>query len=87
MNTDCIFCKIIAGELPSDIVYRDDEIIAFRDINPIAPVHLLIIPQKHIPSVRDLAGAELLLLGRITVQTVHHLHMHLLGGRVLTWTA
>jgi histidine triad (HIT) family protein len=114
MNTDCIFCKIIAGELPSDIVYRDDEIIAFRDINPIAPVHLLIIPQKHIPSVRDLAGAELLLLGRMTVvanrlaeneglaergyrlvincgeeagQTVHHLHMHLLGGRVLTWTA
>ena len=113
-NTDCIFCKIIAGELPSDIVYRDNEIIAFRDINPIAPVHQLIIPRKHIPSIRNLKDKDLSLLGQMTLvanqlaekeglaergyrliincgdeagQTVHHLHMHLLGGRVLTWTA
>ena len=111
---ECIFCKIIAGELPSDIVYRDDEVIGFRDINPIAPVHLLIIPRKHIPSIRHLTDEDLPLLGKMTVvanqlaqdegladggyrlvincgaeagQTVFHIHMHLLGGRTLTWTA
>ena len=116
MNQDknCIFCKIIDGELPSDIVYRDERVIGFRDINPIAPVHLLIIPRKHIPSIRDLSDDDLSLLGHMTVvanqlaeqegiadggyrliincgeeagQTVHHIHMHLLGGRRLSWTA
>ena len=55
---DCIFCKIAAGEIPSDTLYEDEEIIAFRDINPMAPTHLLIIPRKHIASLADLAEAE-----------------------------
>ena len=55
---DCLFCKIIAGEIPSDILYRDDEVIAFRDINPQAPVHLLIIPRKHIPTIAQLKEAD-----------------------------
>jgi len=55
---DCIFCKIVAGEIPSDIIYQDEEAIAFRDIEPKAPVHLLIIPRKHIPSLADLTEAE-----------------------------
>jgi len=60
---DCIFCKIIAGEIPADIVYRDDEVIAFRDINPVAPTHLLIISKKHIPSLAHLPDAEAPLIG------------------------
>jgi len=60
---DCIFCKIIAGEIPADIVYRDDEVIAFRDINPVAPTHLLIISKKHIPSLAHLPDAETPLIG------------------------
>ena len=55
---DCLFCKIIAGEIPSDILYRDDEVIAFRDINPQAPVHLLIVPRKHIPTLLHLTEAD-----------------------------
>ena len=62
---DCIFCKIVAGEIPSDTVYQDEEVIAFRDINPQAPVHLLIIPRKHIPSVAHLPEAETPLIGHM----------------------
>ena len=62
---DCIFCKIIAGEIPSDIVYQDEEVIAFRDINPLAPTHLLIIPKKHIPSLTHLSEAESPLIGHM----------------------
>ena len=51
---DCIFCKIVNNEIPSDTVYRDEKIIAFRDINPIAPVHILLIPREHIEKVSDL---------------------------------
>jgi len=60
---DCIFCKIAAGEIPSDILYRDDVVIAFRDINPVAPTHLLIIPVKHIPAVTDLSGEDTSIIG------------------------
>ena len=60
---DCIFCKIVAGEIPSDTVYQDEEVIAFRDINPVAPTHLLIIPRKHIPSLAHLPDAETPLIG------------------------
>jgi histidine triad (HIT) family protein len=52
--TNCIFCKIIAGEIPGDFVYRDERVLAFRDINPIAPTHILIVPVQHIASVNDL---------------------------------
>ena len=60
---DCIFCQIIAGEIPADILYQDEVVIAFRDINPVAPVHLLFIPKKHIPSLTHLSKAELSLIG------------------------
>ena len=55
---DCIFCKIVAGEISADVLYQDDEVIAFRDINPMAPTHLLIIPKKHIPSLAQLSKAD-----------------------------
>lgn len=63
---DCIFCQIVAGEGATDILYRDEEVIAFRDINPVAPTHVLIIPKKHIPSLADLADAETSLIGQMT---------------------
>ncbi|MFC2040921.1 histidine triad nucleotide-binding protein [Chloroflexota bacterium] len=59
----CIFCKIVAGEIPADTLYQDEEVIAFRDINPQSPTHLLIIPKKHIPSLNHLSGAESSLVG------------------------
>ena len=62
---DCIFCKIIAGEAPSDIRYRDENLIAFPDINPLAPVHLLIIPKKHIPSLLELTDEDAFLVGEM----------------------
>ena len=109
---DCVFCKILAGEIPSDILYQDEEVIAFHDINPIAPTHLLIVSKKHIPSLLHLTDAEAPLIGHMTKianqlarehgvaesgyrlvincgkeggQLVPHLHMHLLGGRILKW--
>lgn len=54
MEKDCIFCQIIQGEKPGDFVYKDDSIVAFRDRNPKAPVHILILPKKHIRSINDL---------------------------------
>lgn len=62
---DCIFCKIIEGEIPGDIVYRDDEIVAFRDISPQAPTHVLVIPRKHIDSLTQLDETDYLLMGKI----------------------
>lgn len=62
---DCIFCKIAAGEIPADIVYDDGEVLAFRDINPEAPVHLLLIPRQHIATLNDLSGADAALVGRL----------------------
>lgn len=111
--SDCIFCKIAAGEIPSQKVFEDDSVVAFKDLSPKAPVHVLIVPKKHIQSVahftaedKDLAAhifvdvvpklaAELGITdgGFRTVmntgddggQTVNHLHVHLLGGRKMTW--
>ena len=62
---DCIFCQIVAGEIPSTIVYQDERVIAFRDINPQAPVHLLIIPRRHIPSLTHLSEADSPLIGHM----------------------
>ena len=62
---DCIFCKIIKKEIPSDIVYEDEEIIAFKDINPAAPIHILVIPKKHIPSLVELEKSDEPLIGKI----------------------
>ena len=62
---DCIFCKIIKGQIPSTIVYEDSDIIAFRDVDPQAPVHILVIPKKHISSLIDLKEEDELLIGKI----------------------
>ena len=62
---DCIFCRIAAGQIPSDFLYEDDEVVAFRDINPRAPVHVLIIPKKHIASLAQVEEGDAALLGRM----------------------
>ena len=62
---DCIFCQIAAGKISADILYQDDKVIAFRDISPQAPVHVLVIPRKHIPSVAHVTEAEMPLLARM----------------------
>jgi histidine triad (HIT) family protein len=62
---ECIFCQIVAGKIPSDVLYQDEEVIAFRDINPQAPKHLLIIPKKHIPSLAQLSEEDLPLMGHV----------------------
>jgi histidine triad (HIT) family protein len=63
--SDCIFCRIAAGEIPSDIVHQDDDVVAFKDLSPQAPVHLLIIPRKHIASIDEAEDADAALLGRL----------------------
>jgi histidine triad (HIT) family protein len=110
VNTDCIFCRIISGEIPGDILYQDNEVIALRDINPQAPTHILIMPKDHIPSLAEttidhgaimghmlfvaseLARSEgissrgyrlVINSGPESGQEVLHLHLHLLGGRVM----
>jgi histidine triad (HIT) family protein len=108
----CIFCQIVAGEKPAQIVFEDDRCVALQDIHPQAPVHVLVIPRRHIGSLNDdlkedepLLGHLLAVAGQIaksrgidgtgfrTVintnaeagQTVFHLHMHVLGGRIMRW--
>jgi histidine triad (HIT) family protein len=108
----CTFCQVAAHEKPATILYEDEHCIAFRDINPKAPVHLLVIPRKHIPSLNEDLENDKSLLGhllavagkmakaenidgtgyRIVIntnaeagQTVFHLHIHVLGGRILRW--
>lgn len=112
MSEDTIFGKIIRREIPADIVYEDDLCLAFRDIAPAAPTHVLLIPKKPIPKLSDVTSDDKELLGHMLLtlkslaeqlgiaadgyrvvintgdqggQTVFHLHMHLLGGRSLTW--
>ena len=110
---DCLFCRIVAGEIPATVVKRSDEALAFRDIDAKAPVHLLVIPTQHVKAVRDAKGADgERLLGRLLAfaaetaaeqgldrdgyrivtntgknagQSVDHLHLHVLGGRKLSW--
>ena len=107
----CLFCKIIAGEIPSKKVFADDRVYAFRDINPQASTHVLIVPRKHIASLVETSAEDEELLGYLHLvavriaaseelgngfrtvintgndggQTVDHLHVHLLGGRPMTW--
>ena len=69
---DCIFCKIIAGDITSEILYRDDEVIAFRDVNPVAPTHILIIPVEHLATTRDIPYENTSLTGKM-VQTANQL--------------
>ena len=65
--SDCVFCKIISGEIPSTQVYKDDLVTAFRDINPAKPTHILIIPNRHIPTVNDLTGDDERLMGHLII--------------------
>jgi histidine triad (HIT) family protein len=110
--TPCLFCRIIKKEIPGRIVYEDDAVLAFEDINPQAPVHILVVPKKHIDSLSNLTKADHDLIGSLFLivnslaktrnlaqagfrtvvntgpdggQTVYHLHVHLLGGRQMTW--
>lgn len=63
--TECIFCRIVRGEVPAQVVHRDDAVTAFRDINPVAPVHVLLVPNEHLTSVGDAAPQHEALLGRL----------------------
>jgi histidine triad (HIT) family protein len=75
---ECIFCKIVAGESPSQKVYSDDLVTAFRDLHPVAPTHILIIPNKHI---RESGYRLIINTGPHGGQVVYHLHLHLIGGQ------
>ena len=68
MEQQCIFCRIGSKQIPADIVYEDPEMVAFRDIHPIAPVHVLLIPKKHIPSVNELEESDAALIGRMVLR-------------------
>jgi histidine triad (HIT) family protein len=67
MANDCVFCKIIAGEIPSQLLYQDEEIVAFPDIHPLTPIHILIVPKKHIPSLLEVEPDEAPLIGRMAL--------------------
>ena len=109
---DCLFCKIIKREIPASIVYEDDRVLAFNDINPQASTHVLVVPKKHIATLNDLQSGDDAIVGEVvrraaaiaeergiaaggyrTVfntnreagQTVFHIHLHLIGGRTLSW--
>jgi len=62
---DCVFCKIVAGDIPTEFLHNDEDVAAFRDINPVAPTHIIIIPRKHIPALADLSDDELPLMGKM----------------------
>jgi histidine triad (HIT) family protein len=111
LHSDCLFCKILAGDIPANRIYEDEHCIGFPDINPQAPTHLLIIPKLHITSQAKIMAEHKPLLGHLMTaaadlarqhkldkgyrvvintgddggQTVHHLHLHLLGGRHMDW--
>lgn len=112
MMNECLFCQIAAGKMASDIVYEDNDVIAFNDISPEAPTHVLIVPRRHVASLNETVGGDAPLLGKMMTtavklakqrnldsdgyrlvmntgreagQTVDHIHLHLLGGRALTW--
>ena len=112
MADDCLFCKMATGEIKPDTLYEDDDVLAFSDINPQAPLHFLVIPKQHITTLNDLEAEHAELVGKLYLaakrvadekgvarggyrtvmncntdagQTVWHIHLHVLGGRTLTW--
>jgi histidine triad (HIT) family protein len=110
LDPNCLFCKIVSGEIPADIIFRNENVVAFHDLNPQAPTHVLLVPTLHTENAAGLARnsptmtAELFLAadqiateqglaGYRTVfntgiaagQSVFHAHLHLLGGRSMTW--
>lgn len=109
---NCLFCRIVKKEIPSKTVYEDDRVLAFEDINPQAPIHILVIPKKHISTPLEIKSMDNELIGymfqaankiakekniaergfrlvmncnRESGQTVFHIHLHLLGGRIMHW--
>ncbi len=109
---DCLFCKIVNREIPASIVYEDERMLAFNDINPQGPTHVLVIPKRHIASLNELTPEDDATIGEVvrraaaiakdrgvsvsgfrTVfntnadggQTVGHIHLHIIGGRRMTW--
>ena len=108
---DCLFCKIANGEIPVDVVLETDSALAFRDIDPQAPTHVLVIPREHFANAKALAQANPVLAGQVLAlatqvatneglengyrivtntgsdggQSVDHVHLHVVGGRPLTW--
>lgn len=112
MTSQCLFCRIAAGDIASGKVYADDDVYAFHDINPAAPSHILVIPRKHLSSLNDASADDQALMGKLLLtaravandlgfgadgfrtvintgdhggQTVFHIHVHVLGGRQLSW--
>jgi len=112
MTTECLFCKMVSGQIKPNTVYEDDDVLAFKDINPQAPVHVLVIPKKHTATLNDLKPGDAALVGKLLMtaariakdsgiaesgyravmncnadagQSVFHVHLHLLGGRILRW--
>lgn len=109
--SDCVFCKIAAGEIPSTKVYEDETVLAFRDLDPQAPIHVLLIPKEHIPSAAHISPENSAVVAHIFevaaglatelglengfrivnncgpdgMQSVPHLHFHLLGGKPMGW--
>ncbi len=108
----CLFCNVLEKKIPADVVYEDEHALAFRDIRPVAPTHVLVIPKTHIAGIRDLEEAHVAVMGHVMVaakkvaaqlglvpagyrlvvndgddagQTVHHIHVHVLGGRQMAW--
>jgi histidine triad (HIT) family protein len=107
----CLFCKFVSGETKADVVLENDHVLAFKDIHPQAPTHVLVIPKKHLPGIHDAAPTDAALLGEVLLagrkvaedmglkggyrlvlnqgpdagQSVFHLHLHVLGGRLMTW--
>lgn len=65
--TDCIFCKIVAGEIPANTIYKDEDVLVLRDLNPQAPTHALVIPRRHIATLNDLQPADAMLIGKMTL--------------------
>jgi histidine triad (HIT) family protein len=110
-DPDCLFCRIVAKEIPAEVVLDRDDVLAFRDVNPQAPTHVLVVPKQHLPSleavgnghepllaslvdaVNEIARAEgvdggfrvVTNVGPAAGQSVDHLHLHVLGGRAMTW--
>jgi len=108
----CIFCQIVEGKIPAKIVLDEPDLLVFRDINPVAPTHLLVIPKRHIASISELRQDEAHIIGSMFLaarrvaemenvatrgfrtvinsgldagQTVFHVHLHVIGGRSMTW--
>ena len=110
-DPDCLFCKIVGGDIDADLVHESKTTVAFRDLNPQAPTHVLVIPRSHYPNAASLAASEpetaahlfdaaaaiadneglgegyrlVFNTGAQAHQTVFHAHMHVLGGRAMTW--